>query len=96
MPNNYLAIAKRQEEEAKVLGEKTKDKSVLVNAFEEVGDSFVNAGYPDNAKENYLRALNYSKLKSDKERLEWKIEKIHSPRREEKEIFEKLKSGLEK
>jgi len=95
MPNNYLAIAKRQEEEAKILAEKTKDKSVLINAFEEVGDSFINAGYSDNAKENYFRALNYSKLKSDKERVEWKIQKIHSPRREEKEIFEKLKSGLE-
>jgi predicted negative regulator of RcsB-dependent stress response len=95
MPNNYLAIAKQQEEEAKILAKKTKDKSVLVSAFEEVGDSFVNAGYPDNARENYLRALNYSKLKSDKERIEWKIEKIHSPRREEKEIFDKLKSGLE-
>ncbi|MCK9568305.1 hypothetical protein M0R72_05130 [Candidatus Pacearchaeota archaeon] len=95
MSDNYLAIAKRQEEEAKILAEKTKDKSVLINAFEEVGDSFINAGYPDNAKENYLRALNYSKIKSDKERIEWKIEKIHSPRREEKEIFEKLKNGFE-
>jgi len=95
MPNNYLAIAKRQEEEAKILVGKTKDKSVLIIAFEEVGDSFVNAGYSDNAKENYLRALNYTKTKSDKERIEGKIEKIHSPRQEEKEIFKKLKSGLE-
>jgi len=99
MPNHYLEIAKKQEETAKLLSERkksSKNKEIISEAYEEAGNEFINAGYPEKAKENYLRALNYATTKSEKQRLEGKIGKLHSSIAEKKNIFELLGSGLEK
>lgn len=100
MPNHYLEIAKKSEEIAKNLKETRKksfeNKKIISGAYEETGNAFINAGYPEKAKENYLIALEFATTKKDKERLEGKIKKLHSSFVEKQEILELLKSGLEK
>jgi hypothetical protein len=100
MPNRYLEIAKKQEEVAKKLKETRKktsqNKQVIAEAYEDAGNAFLNAGYSEEAKENYMHALNYTTTKSEKQRLEGKLEKLHASYNKKKNIFELLESGLEK
>jgi len=90
MPNHYFRIAKEQEEKAKDISENSKDKSEIMNAFEDAGNSFANAGFENNAKENYSKAFIYAKTKSDKTRIENKIKKLRTPISQKEKVFREL------
>ena len=92
MPNHYFEIAKEQEDNAKILSGKSKDKIKIMNAFEEVGDSFVNAGYPSNARENYSKALGFASLKKNKMKIEEKISKLITPISQKEKIISNLEN----
>ena len=92
MPNHYFEIVKEQEDNAKILSSKSKDKIKIMNAFEEVGDSFVNAGYPENARENYSKALSFASLKKDKMKIEGKISKLITPISQKEKIVNELEN----
>lgn len=92
MPNHYFRIAKEQEEKAKDISENSKDKFEIMNAFEDAGNYFVNAGYGNNARENYSKALIYATKKEDKLRIEEKIKKLRTPISQKEKVFRELEN----